>query len=104
MYFISRIDSIRSYYLIYANKEKKIYKIVSKKESCSHPIEVGSSYSLSLTSVWTEPIIIDGIDISPSKILNVKCVGFDDSTSICLEGDSIRDLFEAKDLKGLCLE
>jgi hypothetical protein len=43
-----------------------------------------------------------GVKILPQNSLLVNCFAFDDSTTICLERDSINDLDYAENLQGLC--
>jgi hypothetical protein len=102
---VYKIDSVNSYYLIYAKRKDTLYKIVSHKiynSNCQN-LYVGMSYDLKLYSIWRQPIIVGGVNMSPSANLNVNCLGFDDSTRICLERDSIMDLHMAESLQGLCL-
>lgn len=104
LYNVYKIDSINNYYLIYAIKSDTLYKIVSKKEpslSGGTLIMVKGNYSFQLSSIWTQPIIIGGVNVSPSVTPNVTCLSFDDSTRICLERDSINDLYRASNLRGL---
>ncbi len=104
LYKIYKIDSINNYYLIYAKRQDTLYKIVSKKEiipNCIH-VRVGEEYMLLLSSIWTKKIMIGNVNASPSVIPHVTCLGFDDSTEICLERDSINDLHYAENIKGLC--
>ena len=101
-YKIYKIDSINTYYLIYARKEDSLYKIVSKKtgiENCNR-IEVGKYYDFHLhSSIYGRTIA--GKTILPQNTLLVNCFSFDDSTNICLERDSINDLLYADNVKGL---
>ena len=104
MYKVYKIDSVNSYYLVYAKRKDTIYKIVSKKDimpQCNE-IRLGMSYRLELGSIWKQKTVIGNSNVSPSVTLNVNCLSFDDSTRICLERDSINDLFYAENLKGLC--
>jgi hypothetical protein len=102
-YRVYRIDSINTWYLIYARKGDSLYKIVSKKieiEGC-HKIEVGNHYDFHLHS-RIYGYTIAGKKILPQNTLLVNCFSFDDSTNICLERDSINDLHYADNIKGLC--
>ncbi len=106
IYYIYKIDSINDYYLVYGRKSDSLFKIVSKKENyevCNNYVKVGSSYHLEIESIWKRDFIINGISAAPSNFKNVKCLSFDEKTSICVERDSINDLFEVKNLKGLCI-
>ena len=104
LFKVYKIDSINNYYLIYAKRRDTFYKIVSQKwfnYNCKNII-IGSKYSFILTSIWNTPIIIENENVSPSMILHVTCLSFDKKTNICLERDSINDLFSASNVKGLC--
>ncbi|HEU4496432.1 MAG TPA: hypothetical protein VFR70_05220 [Flavobacterium sp.] len=104
LYRISRLDSINSYYLIYATKKDSTYKIVSKKsyaKNCSE-IKIGSDYQLHLKSMRDNAPTINGIRMSPINYLDIKCYQFDETTQICKE-DGIYDLYFTDDIKGKCL-
>ncbi|WP_333696038.1 hypothetical protein [Flavobacterium sp.] len=104
IFTVRKIDSINDYYIVYLKKADDWFKVVSKKDSSGdsrNKIEIEKSYFFNLYSLWNEKLIINGIDVSLSKTPNVQCIGFDEKTSICLERDSINDLFIAKNLKGL---
>lgn len=102
---VYKIDSINTYYLIYAKNKSELYKIVSKKEvtqNCNQ-IQVNHLYSFNLESIWRKQILMGKINVSPSENPHINCLYFDDSTLICVERDSINDLYKAKNLNGLCL-
>lgn len=101
---VYKIDSINNFYLIYGRKGKSLFKIVSKKEVSARgkPIRLNGKYEFSLTSIWNAEIIINGVNVSPSHIPAVNCLAFDSATYICLERDSITDLYHAYNVKGLC--
>ncbi len=100
-YRVYKIDSINSFYLIYAKGRDSLFKIVSKKESdiIGNKIEVDKAYSFKLHSSLTD-FRIGNVLISPRN-LEVNCFSYYDETQICYEGDSIRDLFHADNLRGL---
>jgi len=102
-YRVYKIDSINTWYLIYARKGDSLYKIVSKKmevRGCNR-IEVDKQYEFLLHS-RIYGYTIAGKTILPQNTLLVNCFSFDDSTNICLERDSINDLHYADNIKGLC--
>ena len=104
LYNVYKIDSINSFYLIYARKEKSIYKIVSKKEqnqNCNSTIIMNGKYEFKLHSQSYNPKT-GKLDELPENSLLVNCFYYDDSTTICLERDSINDLFYGDNIKGLC--
>jgi hypothetical protein len=105
-YLIYKIDSVHSYFLIYAKRADSLFKIVSKKElpaNCEE-IKVGEEYDLDLHSLWNTDIWIGDVNVKPSLIPHVTCFGFDATTSICIDREhGIYDLFVTPDLKGLCV-
>ncbi len=106
LYKVYKIDSINTYYLIYAKRKDSLYKVVSKKGENVESlitIKIGGQYDLKLNSIWTKKIMIGGVNVSPSVTPNVTCLSFDDSTKICIERDSINDLHQADNLLGLYL-
>lgn len=93
---ILKIDSIKHIYVVYAEKNDSIYKILSKKESCNdcQPIEVGCKYSLKLDSYFL-----------PEEFhIKMRMTGVSyDGVIINIERDSIvSDLFITNNLKGIC--
>jgi len=105
-YKVYKIDSINNYYLIYAKRKDSLYKIVSKKQATRNCVNISlnQEYTFLLTSIWNQKIIIEGSNVSPSITPHVTCLSFDDSTKICLEKDSINDLFHAENVQGLCIK
>lgn len=102
-YKVFKIDSINSWYLIYARKGDSLFKIVSKKTiitGCS-TIQINEQYDFHLHS-RIYGYAIGGKVMLPQNTLLVNCFSFDDSTNICLERDSINDLHYADNVKGLC--
>jgi len=105
LYKVYKIDSIHNFYLIYAKKRDSIYKIVSQKymdESCNR-IRVNNEYQFNLHSSLTNRRIGSDV-ILPQNSLLVNCFYYDDSTTICIERDSINDLHYATNVRGLCIE
>ena len=104
-YEVYKIDSVNSYYLVYAKRNDTLFKIIFRKAYSNTCIDlsVGKIYDLQLYSIWRQPIMVGGENMSPSANPHVNCLGFDDSTRICLERDSINDLSMAENLQGLCL-
>ena len=101
---VYKIDSLNCYYLIDAQKLDSLFKFVSKNKDCTkrNLINVGGHYPFLLKSIWNTPVIIEGTNVSPSSVYSVNCINFDDSTRICLERDSISDLYTASNVQGLC--
>jgi hypothetical protein len=102
VYKVYKIDSINSYYLIYSKKGDSLYKIVSKKEDVIgfEKIKVNKNYEFELHSSLLNRQI-GNTTISPQNSLLVNCFSYDDTTKICLERDSIRDLYHADNIKGI---
>jgi hypothetical protein len=105
-YKIYKIDSLNSYYLIYAKKEELLYKIVSKKsnkDGCLK-IKINSIYALKLRSMEIMKPKIEDPKKRPMNYLDFiePCRKFDDSTKICLER-YMTDLYFVDNVKGLCL-
>ena len=106
LYYVYKIDSVNNFYLIYAKREKSLYKIVSEKsiiDNCKK-VEVRKRYYFSLRSLWKqEHTLPDGHITSPSMVPHLTCLTFDSITSICLERPKINDLYLAQNVKGLCV-
>ena len=104
LFNVFKIDSINAYYLIYAKKDKSIYKIVSKKETIlgSNKIEPRNRYYFKLYSIISNRKVAN-TSILPQNSLLVNCYSFDDTTQICLENGLLRELYYAENLKGLFL-
>lgn len=104
-YKVYKIDSINNFYLIYAKKKDSLYKIVSKKEwdvDCNL-IKANEEYEFMLHSQSFNPAT-GNLEILPENSLLVNCFYYDDSTKICLERDSINDLFYGDNIRGLCFK
>jgi hypothetical protein len=99
-YTVYKIDSINTYYIIYAKKDSFLYKIVSKRIQPGHAerILVNGKYQFNLHSITKEIKIGEKVYKLP---LNVSCFSYSDSTKICLERDSINELSHAENIKGL---
>jgi len=106
LFSIYKIDSINNYYVIYAEKQDTFYKIVSKKEQdkyCRRKIRLNGKYKLNLNSIWEQDMYINGVNVGLKQTPRVNCIGFDENTFICLEKDSINDLYVVEKLNGLCI-
>jgi hypothetical protein len=101
-YRVYKIDSINDYYIIYAKKEKTIYKIISKKDNSytKNKIRINKFYRFNLRSM----LMVNGKSVIPTNQIN-EITGWrvDKNTTINFEGDSIRDIYISDDIKGLCL-
>jgi len=104
-YFISKIDSINNYYLIYAETDDSIFKIVSEKnnvlKNCD-VIKLENSYNLSLISYRESALKVFGKNTIP---LTIQGFGVDENTVIKLEPEKgILDIHFTTNLEGLCLK
>ena len=77
---VYKIDSINSYYVIYAEKNHKFYKIISKKnlDNCDEKIQKNLKYNFLLKSIWSESFMIGNTKIVPSQSLGINCFYFVD--------------------------
>ena len=116
-YKIIKITKKNSWYIIYAERNDTVYKVVSKYDdsvlkNCKKVIE-GKSYNLKLESKRDNVPVIGGVKLKPLNYLDVKshaydkdgmeCYRYDEETEICTEPKSgIYDLFYATNIKGLC--
>ncbi len=103
-YLVYKIDSVNSYYIIYAKKDGGRYKIVSKKENIDKCkcIKINENYNFLLHSGLSSKVRIGNLSFSPNETKEVTCFAYDKTTTICLEGDTIKDLYYADNIKGLC--
>ena len=116
-FFIKRIVSKNSWWIIYAQKQDSLYKIVTAKNvnnNCEK-IVIGRYYELELKSRRKNIPVINGVVLKPTNYLEVKssaydkngieCYFYDDKTEICTNPEKgIHDLFYTDDIKGLCYQ
>jgi hypothetical protein len=110
-YKVARIDSMQSIYLIYARRNDTLFKIVSDKQlqpRCT-PIKAGQFYPLKLRSLLQTDLTPEEQSSSPLPALldthHMAGLDYDGKGLIVtLEGDSICDLYYARNLTGLCLQ
>ena len=102
-YTVYKIDSVNSYYLIYATRENNRYKIVSKKTTnvCSNKILINGKYPFKLSPTLSNRTVAGKV-LLPQNTLLVNCFSYDDSTRVCLEDNMVRELYRAENIKGLC--
>ena len=112
---IYKIDSFNLYYFIYAKKQDRLYKIVSRKElvsrigtksPCNNELKINGEYDLVIKSLLYKPLYdSNGKEVHRLASSHVRrCVALDASTRVCLEkSDSIWDIYESKSIRGLCL-
>jgi hypothetical protein len=93
-YEVYKIDSLNSYYFIYAKRNDSLFKIVSQKTiwNSGKIIKVGRTYDLALLSSG---------NFHAGNLL-VSCWYFDDSTRVCIDRENgINDFYRTPNLKGL---
>lgn len=99
-YKITKIDSVNNLYLIYANRNDSLFKIVSlnqKSTNCT-PLKINGIYPLTLHSRFEGKYAIKSQYSDFNILYNYY------GTFVSLEKErGIRDLFTADNLKGLCL-
>ena len=116
-YRIKKIKTKNSWYIIYAEKQDSLYKIIVGKsdvinDDCKK-IAVGKYYDLELKSRRENVPVINGVKLKSVNYLDVKspaydkegieCYSYDEKTEICIEPKKgIYDLYYTDDLKGLC--
>ena len=92
---ILKVDSISDIYMIYALKEKKYYKILSKKNEIIdknwEKIKINNAYSLILEIKYSKRGILE----------HASGIEEGDGPVIYFEGDSIRDFYNSPNIKGL---
>ncbi|WP_298899975.1 hypothetical protein [uncultured Psychroserpens sp.] len=95
LYEIQKIDSTQHLYLIYAKKSDKYYKIFSDKETeridCNK-IKLNEKYKFELDTVLSQTGVYE----------HMSGLRLNDKSTVHFEGDSIRDLYVSKNIKGLC--
>jgi hypothetical protein len=100
-YDVYKIDSIHTYYLIYARQMENNYKILSPKEKSDNcnEIKVNNRYRFKIHSIF----IVNGQPTIPASGINeLSGWKFDDSTTINFEKGTVWGLFLADNIKGLC--
>ena len=100
-YKVYKLDTINNYYIIYAKKQDSLFKIISKKDSSINckMIKINNCYKFKLHSI----LKVNGKFIIPlNQIYEISGWRIDEFTTIKFEGDSIRDLYNCSNIKGLC--
>lgn len=107
LYRIKQIEVKNNWYIIYATKGKKFFKIISKVEEKERnnciEIKVGNYYLLNLKSKRENAPVINGVKLTAVNYLDVRCFLYDKETEICIEPQKgIEDLHFSENLRGLC--
>ncbi|MFA5044312.1 MAG: hypothetical protein WC542_00080 [Paludibacter sp.] len=104
LYKIIKIKSIDSCYVIYAQRNDSIFKIISDKDSRYsnyRKIRTNSKYNLYLTRIFPTDSLF-GISIAPN--LGVKGMGVKGGGIVSVEKISHNSLYMAHNLHGLCIQ
>lgn len=102
MYSVNKIDSIKNVYLIYAQKDSVLYKIVSLKDSVAcTPIKVGEKYAFVLHSRVAKSY--NGMDLSPNTLPHITGIMYY-GVWIEFEKATNYDVFTSYNLRGLCIQ
>lgn len=116
MYNVEKIDSINSYFLVYLKNKDSWFKLISHKDyskfSSDFSGQACAKDSVDL-KVYSNSVMIRKETFYEFELISLLCMfpylsrhdvmGYrlDDSTTVYLEGDSIVDLFYARNMKGL---
>ena len=95
---ILKIDSIKNIYVIYAEQNDSVYKILSEKEDMCNclNVELNNTYILSIKSYFGPGVIIQRLAGAryQGSVIPIK-----DETD---EKNVLRDLYLSDDIKGKC--
>ena len=105
LYRIKEINKQNSWYVIYAEMNGNLHKIVSRQDDTHYSncknIIVGKYYVFELKSRKENAPNVNGVKLDP--INYTGCYQYDSITTICLEPKrGILDLFYTDDLNGIC--
>ena len=92
---VTKIDSTKRLYVIYAKKLDTLYKIISHKDSSSSDcvrIKVGKSYNLNIKSVFA----------NSASLLHINAYKYENDVVRIGDKGTLWDLFYCDNLKGLC--
>lgn len=107
-YTICKIDSIKNWYIIYANKNDSVFKIVSMKNvenNCDCTISIGKQYDLSLQKCIGNVLSSHGIKLMPMNYLDIQGLQYNSDTDICIEIEKgVLGLYTCRNLVGLCYD
>jgi hypothetical protein len=101
---VTKLDSVNNVYLIYAERDNQIYKIVSKKIDsldCKN-IKLNGEYGFLLESLFPAMISNRG-DTLWKRFDLVNAVDFN-GTGIATEKGCVDDIFRADNVVGLCIK
>jgi hypothetical protein len=105
-YTVTKIDSIKNWYLIYVEKNDTVFKIASMKNPSNKciRISVGEQYNLELQKRIENVLSKSGLSLIPMNYLHIQEKGFDAETDVFLSDEKgIVGLYTCKNLNGLCV-
>ena len=102
---ISKIDSIKNYYFVFIENDKKFFKIVSEKNKTKRykgkRVEIGKNYKFRIQQLTDRKPSGKNNKFTPMNYLDINnCLNFD-GLEICTE--SSFELAKSSNLKGLYL-
>ncbi|MFV0404831.1 MAG: hypothetical protein ACK5KV_12995 [Bacteroides graminisolvens] len=102
---IDEINEVKSFYIIYAQRNDSIFKIVSKKRdkpnNLHKKIKVGESYLLNLRVIFPLDSILGFKVMNPLDVSNIV---LEDGFTVRIEESSHYKIYESDNLKGLYYE
>jgi hypothetical protein len=104
LYRITKIKEYKSYYLVYANRNDSVFKIISNKESIyssGEKIRSKRQYDIELRKIFPDDSIF-GIPMAPN--LEIRGIGMSDGTIVNIEEKSHNTLYSADNLDGVYLK
>lgn len=102
LFEIFKIKEKKSYYIVYAQRNDSLFKILSYKNKCVadlKEIRVKEKYELELIRIFPTDTLL-GLPVAPN--LGIKCI-LKDNTSIGIEGKFHNAIYRAKNLNGLAI-
>ena len=105
-YTICKIDSIKNWYIIYAERNDSTFKIVSIKSTenkCDCTISIGKEYDLSLQKCLGNVLSAQGIKLIPMNHLDINNLKYNPETDVFLtEEKGVFGPYTCNNLSGLC--
>ncbi len=109
-FLVTKIDSVQNVYIILAVRKDSIFKILSYRDDSigCHNLNVGSSYPFDIESLFQRNVrTLEGtFDITPDAVHGLSGIDFHGASITIDHGikNEPNDLFEAKNLQGLCFQ
>jgi len=101
-YQIINIKEEKMVYIIYAQKNDSIFKIISEKTSpinACKEVKIGGLYMLDINEIFPLDSLL-GNNLMPN--LGIKALMLKDGSSVFIEESSHFKLYKSDDLNGLC--